>query len=178
MFTVDTNPQATRSVIGVVPFQILSALGFIYLLHLAAGMKRALYLLCIGIGSVIILYSLAQFASLYFSSYVTYSSDYWGWQYGARPVMEYFVQHRSQYDDMYMSPDGFNAPEIFTSFYDPTDRCAGKCRIGNTDHYQSGKKQLFAIPADHMNSEGSYLHVVRIIYYPNTKPAFFIAETL
>lgn len=177
MFTIDTSPQATRSIIGVIPFQILSALGAGFFLRLISPLKRWLYLVCIGLGSAIILFSFAQYLSLYFVSYVNYASDYWGWQYGARSIMEYFLAHKSRYDEMYMSPNGFNSPEIFITFYDPANNCKGKCRVGNLDNYHSEKKQLFVIDANHLNFRKLRIHIVQIIYYPNNQPAYFIAET-
>ncbi len=173
MFTTDASPQATRSIIGVVPFQILSAVGAVYLLNFAARRKRAFYFGSIGVGSLIVVVSFLSYLSLYFVSYPNYSSDYWGWQYGAKDIVQYFAAHEADYDDQVMASE-FNSPEIFFKFYAPHG-CAN-CKVGvPDDSYVSGRRQLFAITPTYMaNHTNFHYSTVQTIYYPNGSVAFIL----
>lgn len=175
MFTIDNSPQATRSVIGVIPFQILSSVGAVYLLRLASKIKRPLHIASIGITSAIVIVSFINYLSLYFISYPDYSADFWGWQYGAKDVVAYFSAHERSYDDLIMFPE-FNAPYIFFKFYAPGG-CA-KCRLGTPDNsYVKGRHQLFAVTPDYMANHPEFIYKpLKIIYYPNGKAAFILVN--
>lgn len=175
MFTYDNSPQATRSIIGVIPFQILSSIGAVYLLKIASKTKRTLYIASIGIASVIVLVSFVNYLSLYFVSYPKYSSDFWGWQYGAGDIIQYFSAHEKNYDDLIMAPK-FNESDIFFKFYAP-DGCSN-CKIGLPDNsYVKSRKQLFAITPEFITSHSDFIYSpVKTIYYPNGKLAFILAE--
>src|SRR5260221_9705461 len=121
MFTTDAAAQVTRSIIGVVPWQIVSAAGHVYLFQLGSQLvqrlrvRPALAAISTAAGAATaataILIFFVGYLSLYFGSYNSYASDFWGWQYGARDIVHYFVQHQDSYDDLVMAPE-FNAPEI------------------------------------------------------------------
>lgn len=170
------NPQASRSVIGVIPFQILSAYGLIAII---AVIKKSVHKnVFIAIYSLIILVSFTHFVKL-FSEYPVYAADYWGWQYGPKKIMSYFLDNKDNYTQMCIEPQ-FNAPEIFTKFYDPANECAGKCQVCDISKYKQGEKQLFAITSDTYNNlDNSNLpkFIERsIIYYPNGQAAFYLGE--
>lgn len=175
MFTTDNSPQGTRSIIGVIPFQILSAIGIIYLLHIASKIKKPFYAASISVSLIIVIVSLFSYVSLYFTSYVNYSSDFWGWQYGARDIVHYFAFHETKYDNLIMAPE-FNAPEIFFKFYAP-NTCK-KCVVGLPDtYYHPELKQLFVVTPTYLEVHPAYKFSTRkIIYYPNGLIAFRIGE--
>ena len=52
----------------------------------------------------------------YLVEYPLYSSGYYGWQWGARPIAEYFDAHRDDYDRMWINAD-YNAPEELLRFF-------------------------------------------------------------
>lgn len=170
------NPQATRSVIGVVPFQIASAAGLIEIINFLNhrySVKKFIPLTVIG---VVVMLSIIRFVNL-LNLYPKYSSDFWGWQYGPKPIMNYFLDHNKEYDQLCLEGQ-FNAPDIFLKFYDPNNYCLGKCQICSIDSYNPAKKQLFAISLDSFNK---YLYkddldIKKVILYPDNSPAFFIIE--
>lgn len=171
------GPFATRSIIGVIPFQILSAMGLIYFLSFFKRyyVKSILFLLFL----IIMLFSFKDYAYKYFVQYNGYSSDFWGWQYGPGEIIAYFKEQKGKYDDLYLASK-FNAPEIFIKFYDPENICSGKCRIGDLDKFDSRRKQLFAIAADSLPSAKLFgsvrnIDIKKTIFYPNGYPAFYIA---
>lgn len=175
MFTTDTNPQATRSIIGVIPFQVLSAAGIYYLLLIFNKLHKFVnYLYTISVVFIILL-SFFYYISLYFIKYPDYSSDYWGWQYGPREIVGYFMENKTKYDDFIMSSD-FNAPEIFLKFYAPNN-CTS-CRIGLPDNsYQPSRRQIFAVTQDYINSHSNFtFKPVKTIHYPNGSIAFVLTE--
>jgi 4-amino-4-deoxy-L-arabinose transferase-like glycosyltransferase len=181
MFTTDQSAQATRSIIGVIPFQIISAVGLYYLINLISKLGKLLSYISAFIIFIIIFLSFINYISLYFVKYFQYSSDFWGWQYGPREIMTYFLQSRDSYQDLYMSGD-FNAGQIFISFYDPKNLCKNKCRIGDFHSqpkiYNPLRKQLFAINPQILGIsliKGEFF-VRKIIYYPNNTIAFLIGE--
>jgi hypothetical protein len=126
---------------------------------------------------LVTMFSLTNYYQKYFINYNLHSSDFWGWQYGAKPVMSYFLQHSQSYDQLILMGN-FNSPEIFPKFYDPENSCQSKCIIGNLSFYDPTKKQLFAIGSDLIakTPPNFLLQKLETIYYPNHEPAFFIVE--
>jgi len=183
MFTIDKSAQATRSIIGVIPFQILSGIGLYYLMSLLAKLNKYLYTISIIDIGVIFIVSFMNYLNLYFVKYPLYSSDFWGWQYGPREIMRYFLTVKDQYDDLYMSGE-FNAGHIFLSFYDPENTCESKCKMGDFFRepriYNPSKRQLFSLSPDYLSKSNfaKDFFVKKTIYYPNGNIAFQIGEIL
>lgn len=175
MFTTDESPQATRSLIGVIPFQIISAAGAVYLFSLIAKTKKFIRITNYFLGLGIIALSVGYFSLLYFTEYPTYAADFWGWQYGARDIVTYFATHQRQYQDFIMSSD-FNEPQIFFKFYAPYD--CNNCKVGlPDDSYNPGAKQLFSVTPEYIQSHKEFIYSpVKIIYYPSGKEAFVLTE--
>jgi 4-amino-4-deoxy-L-arabinose transferase-like glycosyltransferase len=174
--TQDKNAQATRSVIGVIPLQILSACGIAFMYDYFQKVKFKKTIIGLMFGLTIIL--LFKFVDLYFNKYTTYSSDYWGWQYGQKQIVQYFVSQSPKYDVMYSSGEA-NGADIFFKYFDPYNRCLGKCRLGdistNANLDSNTQKQLFSVGADKLDKV-NFKQIMHVIYYPNGKPAFYIGE--
>lgn len=175
MVTIDQSPQATRSIIGVVPWQILSAAGALYLSQYFINKKPLAFLMYVGFSVVVMAAFLTNYLVHYFTVYPNYSSDFWGWQYGPKKIISYFDDHESEHDEQYMIP-GFNAPHIFFSFYAPTG--CSKCRLGTPhESYNPTLKQVFAVSPQYLADHPAIkLHIDEIVYYPNMMPAFVIGE--
>ena len=173
MFTINESPYATRSIIGVLPLTLLSGIGLWNVFMLCKHLGKYVGYIGVLIITLIVMVSFGSFVHLYFQVYPLYSSDYWGWQYGAGPVMKYFVAHANEYDDMALAGD-FNSPDIFIKFYDPTNLCDGKCKISSpTDIYDPTKRQLFALTPDDIKRSPQFTyHTVGTVYYPNNQEAF------
>ncbi|HEV2339533.1 MAG TPA: glycosyltransferase family 39 protein [Patescibacteria group bacterium] len=174
IFTTSESPYATRSVIGVIPFSILSAIGGWYFFTLIKKYNNSrLSIANLVIFSFVFIASFLQFFYLYFSVYPLYSSDYWGWQYGAKPIVQYFAKHEQQYDTLYME-GVFNGPDIFIPFYAPGN--CRNCSIGTPDQYYNPRqKQLFAISQNYFqNNRLSNFKIQKTIYYPDGQTAFLI----
>ncbi|MFA5025529.1 MAG: glycosyltransferase family 39 protein [Candidatus Shapirobacteria bacterium] len=177
LFTSGLYPQATRSLIGVVPVVFFFSIGIIKFLK-TIKLKLIKYIFIVGL----FLLSLASTVSLYrlIVNYPGYSSDYWGWQYGAKPVMEYFLTSESSYQQLCLE-GAFNAPEIFLKFYDPQNLCQNKCQICDYTLYDPHKSQLFALSYESYQKlstsplENNFL-IQKNIYYPDTTTAFVIGE--
>ena len=176
------GPFAFRSIIGVIPFQILSALALVSLLKFLIKkiplkhpllLKSALGILILFLFS----FSFKNYLHLYFVEYPLYSSDFWGWQFGPREVMQYFLSVKDNYDQLYLVGE-FNSPEIFIKFYDPQTLCQNRCRIGSFADFNPGKKQLFAVSVNRMREVPIDLNykIEKTIYYPSQKTAYFILE--
>lgn len=181
MFTIDKSAQATRSIIGVIPLQIVSAVGLWFIFLMISKQNKILNYLLVAIIAAIILFSFTRYLNLYFIRYPLYSSDFWGWQYGPKEIMRYFLTVRNDYDDLYMSGE-FNAGHIFISFYDPQNTCQSKCKMGDffrePQIYNPSKRQLFSLSPDYL-SKSNFIKdflVKKTIYYPNGNIAFQIGE--
>ncbi len=178
MLTIDTSAQATRSIIGVIPFTILSALGLVFLLHLANSLRRFITYTFIIILFSTIAFSFFSLGYAYFLRYPLYSSNYWGWQYGFRPIMQYFKQ-QGHLNDQLLITHRFNAAEALLKFYNVTYHCT-KCAImANPIVVDTLKKQLFALRKEDVE-EAKLLYpnlkfiTQEVIYLPNKQSEFFI----
>jgi len=179
IFTIDQSAQATRSVIGVIPFQFLSAIGLAFLIELIHPFffRTSFILLAI----IIITFSLYDYLNRYFVQYPLYSADFWGWQYGPRETIKHFLSVKDLYDDLYMSGE-FNGSEIFSRFYDPQDKCQNKCKMGDLwrqpEIYNPSRHQLFSLSPEYLSNSKfrEQFLIKRTIYYPNGKIAFLIGE--
>ncbi len=174
MFTLDQSAQATRSIIGVIPFQIISSIGILGIESILRNTRITRFIIlcffCV-IGSI----SFFQYMQKYFFEYPQYSSNFWGWQYGAREVVTYFADNQKQYDETIME-SSFNAPEIFFKFYAPYE--CYNCKIGEP-HTLAKKhfKQLFAVTPYYLSNHPEIqLAIQQTIYYPNGDIAFVIGE--
>lgn len=175
MFTLDNSPQATRSIIGLVPLQIITAVGIIYVIEKTKHFKKPSQILFLITLLALLMISFTYYILLYFKFYPEYSSDFWGWQYGPSVIVNYFSEHKNQYDEMYMIP-AFNAPDIFFKFYAPQN--CDTCKVGTPDNsYNPTLKQIFAVTPDYLNTRNT-LHFVtkKIIYYPNDTVAFMLVQ--
>lgn len=169
------GPFATRSIIGVIPFQILTALGILFILSLAK--KHSLKYMFSLAFFVIALLSTIMYLNLYHNQYPKYSSDFWGWQYGSRDIISYFQENQNVYDELIMEP-AFNGPDIFFKFYAP-EGCP-KCKLGTPDiSLNKTKRQLFAVTPTFLGAHPEIkFEAQKILYYPNGTPAFIIGEVV
>lgn len=166
------GPFATRSILGVIPLQIISAVGLVYLLRLpghsvartAAGAATM----------IVIMLSFFQYLNAYFTAYNSYSSDFWGFQYGPREIMRYYLAVKDGYDELYLPPE-FNGPDIFPKFYDPQGLCRGKCKVGDVTAYIPGLRQLFSIRAENIGKTPGF-SIMKTIPYPDGSPAFYVGQ--
>lgn len=172
IFTQAVGPQATRSIIGIIPLQIISALGFVLLTKKIKA--RKIFAFSIVFLTII---SFGHFLKL-LNNYPLYSADFWGWQYGPREIIGYFKKASNNYDELIMAGN-FNSPEIFLKFYDPGKICKN-CKIGGLDSFDADKKQLFALTSKETLEfkKRANIEVKEIINYPNGKIAFVIFKPL
>jgi 4-amino-4-deoxy-L-arabinose transferase-like glycosyltransferase len=194
-------PIVTRAIPGLIVLQIAAAQGIYVILqgiHWLASRLPAFHpyraavipavsglLLLIGLGAT------ATFMHAYLVDYPRYSSGWWGWQWGAQPIVAYFEAHSAGYDREYMNADlnaGFNAPDELLRFYTTPQggRCAA-CGITTISdpkvvqaQYVPQQRELWAVSPSAL--DGSVLRllphrVVSHISYPDGSPAFLFVAT-
>lgn len=164
-------PFTSRSIIGAPLFAILISLGIATTVLHAKKFINSYIISFITI--LVILLNLAFFTRFYFVQYPLYSADFWGWQYGPKEIMRYFLTQTDSYQDLYMT-EYFNAPEIFLKFYDPNQTCL-KCKIGGVDRFDPTKKQLFALRIIELKQDYKF-NIKKVITLPNGQPEFYIGE--
>jgi 4-amino-4-deoxy-L-arabinose transferase-like glycosyltransferase len=176
--TVD-GPFSGRSFIGAFLVAIITGIGINYFIKIFSIKINRVFTFFILI--FFLIFNLIFFVKFYFTQYPLYSSDFWGWQYGPREIIKYFVKVQNSYDDLYLNGE-FNGSEIFYKFYDPTNLCSNKCSIDSFYVHptilNSKRKQLFALSPDTLNKSSikEKFLIKKKIYYPNNTIAFLIGE--
>ncbi len=178
--TINVSPQATRSITGIVPFTFLTAFGVDCFLYQLNKINHSIRLIVLFLLSFVVVFSFVNFVHL-LKKYPLYSSDSWGWQYGPKETMNYFLSKKDNYDEFYMAVS-FNGPKIFLKFYDPDNLCQNKCKMGDLlltpEIYTSSKRQLFSLSPTRLKKLKfkDKFKIKKTIYYPNGKEAFLIGE--
>ncbi len=138
------QPQASRSILGVIPFQILTAMGIVEIMSLLKSRASRYFFAGVFIAVIgISVYHLG--VKLY--EYPLKSADYWGWQYGYRPIMSDFQKQESNYDELIVT-HRFNSGHELLDFYKVTYDCTKCIVMTNPITIDASKKQLFAVRQD------------------------------
>jgi 4-amino-4-deoxy-L-arabinose transferase-like glycosyltransferase len=190
-------PISTRSIAGVIVFQIAVAqglhttgLGILWMARCSAALRLHRRALITGLAGALLLVGLGatgDFMHAYLVDYPRYSSGWWGWQWGAQPIVAYFEAHSAAYDHEYMNAD-FNAPDELLRFYTTPQggRCAA-CGITNIAdpnvvhaHYVPQQRELWAVSPGAL--DGSVLRflphrIVSHLSYPDGSTAFLFVAT-
>lgn len=168
------GPFATRSVIGIIPLVLFSALGINILTNIIRNWKIRYFIILIML--IPIGLSFSQYLLRYYHEYPRYSSDFWGWQFGPRDIISYFKKNYEDYDELVMTGD-FNGAYIFVPFY-TLDKYP-KIKAGwMKDHYNSSKKQLFAVRPHEIEQQGYKGKFITkdYLYYPDKSVAMVFGE--
>lgn len=116
--------------------------------------------------------------NLFLNNYYDYplhSSDFWGWQYGPKEIVEYFAAEKNNYDELYMT-GYFNRPSSLLSFYNYDNKCEN-CFVGGVDQIDNHKKQLFALRPEEVNSLKPEDYFIKtVIYLPDDSEAYYVIE--
>ncbi len=111
--TVDSIPNALRTLLAAIPYQILTALGFC---EAFSFFKRKKFLgwAVVAISLASFLVSFRGYLNNYYNIYpVLYSRD---WQYGYKQVVSYIKVHYKDYDLIVFSRT-YGEPHMFTLFF-------------------------------------------------------------
>lgn len=174
---VSDGPYTSRSVIGAPLTALIIALGIVYSqekINQIFKNQHINILYIVGIITAFLLNTLF-FYRFYITQYPLYSSDFWGWQYGAKQIVTYFDESSLMYDELIMNPE-FNGPEIFIKFYAPNG--CNNCSIGFPhEKFDASKKQLFAVTPSYIKTHKEFSYKLKhAIFLPNKKIAFYITE--
>ena len=111
--TVDSIPNALRTLLAAIPYQIITAFGFLWTFQLF-NRRRILRWTTIIISVVILGVSFRSYLNNYYNIYpVLYSRD---WQYGYKQVVAYIKDHYSNYDLIVFSRT-YGEPHMFALFF-------------------------------------------------------------
>ena len=117
--TNDSIPHALRTLIVIVPYEIIMALGFYCLSVWIRNKYPKWALIYYLIITVLALISFGLYFRNYFYIYpVNFSKD---WQYGYQQIVDYIKEHQDEYDEIIFSRT-YGEPHMFTLFflnYDP-----------------------------------------------------------
>jgi 4-amino-4-deoxy-L-arabinose transferase-like glycosyltransferase len=169
------GPLATRSIIGLVSFALFFGLGLKWLFSYKK--RNLVFSILIAVTVILVSLSVGDYLKQYFIEYPKYSSDFWGWQYGSRDIIQYYMSVEDQYDEMYIAIEA-NAPQIFIPFYssDGKKGCK-KCFLGGVNNLNLNKKQLIAAtPGAFIKAGNLNFRIIKEFYYPNDQVAYQIVE--
>lgn len=172
--TQDSTPQATRAIAGLAPLCLLSGFGG---WEIFRWLRQKMLWQRIYVFLIILLLSASTAYYLHLErAYLTYASDYWGWQYGPKEIIAYFLSQKDSYDELYMTGI-FNEPNMFYKFYDPTHQCVN-CFVGGIHNFNPAKRQLFAFRMGEIPNElqGFTFYKKKNIYLPGGTIEYIIGE--
>ena len=111
--TVDSIPNALRTLLAAIPYQIITALGF-YETYTLLNRKKLLRWVIVGVSVIYLGISFEGYLNNYYNIYPNlYSRD---WQYGYKQVVAYIKQHYGEYDLIVFSRT-YGEPHMFTLFF-------------------------------------------------------------
>ncbi|QQG42218.1 MAG: glycosyltransferase family 39 protein [Candidatus Woesebacteria bacterium] len=111
--TVDSIPNALRTILAIIPYQIFTALGF-YETFIFFKRRRYLSWIIVAISAIFLLIGFKGYLNNYYNNYpVFYSRD---WQYGYRQVAS-FVKDNYQNYDLIVFSRAYGEPHMFTLFF-------------------------------------------------------------
>ncbi|MGE3498538.1 MAG: ArnT family glycosyltransferase [Candidatus Binatia bacterium] len=183
-------PSASRGIIGIPVFCLLSGLGLAAALRvlrwIAPRRRWGLALQAAGAAAVcaVLAAQVHRYLRAYFVEYPTYAAlTPGGFQFGYRDVIAYMESQRSEYDLLLLSYTDANQPLVFAQFYRALDprEWAGRRDAG----YVVARPEAFnpapaqrVLAALHPNDTDLYsdLNVKRLVEAPGGKLAFVIAE--
>lgn len=123
-----------------------------------------------------------QFYTGPYHNYPNVSANYWGWQYGPEPMIDYFLDHQDQFDEFIMEGD-FNQAYVFLDFYIRDPDVRAKASIGDISRLDLTKRQLFGMRKETWDNLAgsqvppkSYMVIDAIIPYPNGQDAMYLLE--
>jgi hypothetical protein len=176
----DLSPISSRSILGTVAAALLAGYGLFVLVNPLSMLNRPYGRVAIGAALAVILviagFSLRSYLDRYHTEYPVLSAGYWGWQEGPQEIIEYYVDHQDEYDQLVLDGE-FNAPHIFFKFYALNECTRQTCTTGNPDSYRPELRQLFAL-RPHNYTDAYEYRTVHEIRYPSGELAFSLNEVV
>ena len=178
------SPISNRNIAGSVVFAIIAGYGLygiisiFYKINIKHKTKLTIILVCCFV--LVFSFSTIKYSIDYHTKYPLISYGYYGWQAGAKEIVEHFQSVEHEYDQLIMSYK-FNGPGMLLRFYNKGDN--DKYIIGGIDKLNRDMKQLFALSIDdyinhqHIIKNNSDFNVLSTLYYPDNQPAFVFIES-
>jgi 4-amino-4-deoxy-L-arabinose transferase-like glycosyltransferase len=190
-------PLLSRSIPGVIVLAILAAQGLYTTLQgvawgvrhlaIAPALRRGVSFALAGVVVLVGLGATADFMKAYLVDYPTYSSGWWGWQWGPQKIVPYFEAHRTQYAQELWDAEA-NSPDELLRFYTTPDtgQCP-QCGITNvadpasvSAQYLPNSPELWAVNPDIFQTSSLRLLPHRIVgqlYFPGGQVAYLFVAT-
>ena len=189
-------PTASRAFIGSPAFALLAGIGAYMVLRLPAqflprAAAVAAQLVVLGAGAAWAAPQVQHYWHLYTDVYPRGSAkSYTGFQFGHRDVVHYFLEHRDEYDAMFLTPHDNNQPQSFLLFYSafpPEELHKGgmgalqretKMRVASPEEfgvYSWGQRKLWAVTPPELKLFADY-DVKKEVIAPDGTAAFVIAD--
>lgn len=175
LITDATTPFATRSVVGVVPYSLLVALGIQKTLVFLKNRSKLLLVLFLSLVVFTTGFYLKRFIDLS-NVYMNRAYGYTGFQYGTKQVADYFLKHQDNYEIMILFY-GLDGPQAYLNFYS-----RGACQNCKANDPQPKNQQiikLIAVPIYALGDFNAHYDLQALketIYYPIGEKAFYIFE--
>jgi len=111
--TVDSTPNALRTILAVIPYEMLTAIGF-WEIFKTIGKRKFMKAILISVTVFLLLIQVRSYLNNYYNVYPKlYSRD---WQYGYGEAVGYIGEHYSDYD-LIVFTRAYGEPHMFTLFF-------------------------------------------------------------
>ncbi len=112
--TNDSIPHALRTLIAAPFYQLVSALGLVFILRWFKKYPLSLKIISGLTLLIVVAVSIGYYLYNYYQKYpIAYSRD---WQYGYKQVVDYIGKHQDEYDEIVFTRH-YGEPHMFTLFY-------------------------------------------------------------
>lgn len=171
------TPYATRSVIGLIPYDLLITQGILSLLVFVEKIKPNVLALFARVSFLLVFAYLSVFFLLRFEAlskvYINVASGYNGFQFGMQQIVEYFMENANDFDMMILF-SGADGGDAYLKFYS-LGNCT-KCYWGENEIGRSSDKKLIAVSVNERATFDSRYRgsLLKTIYYPNGQEALEI----
>ena len=173
------TPYATRSIIGVVPYTLITAYGLHIVLKRLTKLKNQivkimLRTLALILVAFIVSLFLNRFLNLY-QAYINRAYGYIGFQYGSKQIVNYFLENNEKYQ-VKIIHSGFDGTDALLNFYG-LENCKN-CYKFDPKPCKGDVSKLIAVSVDNKSEfDKSYEATLKeVIFYPNGIKAFEIFE--
>jgi len=173
------TPYATRSIIGVVPYTLITAYGLYIAFNRLTKLKNQIVKIMLSTLAVILVTFIAslflnRFLNLY-QAYINRAYGYIGFQYGSKQIVNYFLENNDKFQ-LKIIYSGFDGTDALLNFYG-LENCKN-CYKFDPKPCESDISKLIAVSVDNKSGfDKSYEATLKeVIFYPNGIKAFEIFE--
>jgi 4-amino-4-deoxy-L-arabinose transferase-like glycosyltransferase len=170
----NVSPVGSRTLLGAVALALVAARGTTSAFDLMAS-RFADGRVIFAVFTTVALLSFGSYFRSYLETYPVVASEFRGWQYGGKQILDYFLSVRTRYDDLYIG-DGFDSAQEVVAFY--TGGACPECKTGGPEQLDDHRRQLFALRPSTLERLAKPYTVRAVVNLPDGRPGFVLVEPM